>query len=226
MNSQVDKARYFINYLKVDSLYTLAGDESKSVLYPEDKVNLKHIITTLPGVCNYKEYKNANRLTPQSSRKIDIGYRGRPLQYWLGEFGQRKSEIGKFFKNISHELQLNIDIETSEAKRIYGKKWYGFLESAKQLWELRVGSGLIRYGRYYSKRVRSIHFKSSSASFQEVQEKTLYKYQQRTIYTAISPRVFEAAILKTCQILTRGDYSGVIKPDIHYIPINPDFFRL
>ena len=62
-----------------------------------------------------------------------------------------------------------------------------------------------------------------SASFQEVQEKILYKYPQSTIYTAISPRVFEAALLKTCQILTRGDYSGVIKPDIHYIPINPDF---
>ena len=141
---QVDKARYFINYLKIDSLYTLAGDESKSVLYPEDKVNLKHIITTLPGyVCNYKEYKNANRLTPQSSRKIDIGYRGRPLQYWLGEFGQRKSEIGKFFKNISHELQLNVDIETSEAKRIYGKKWYGFLESCKATLGVEGGSGLI-----------------------------------------------------------------------------------
>ena len=61
---QVDKARYFINYLRVDSLYTLAGDESKSVLYPEDKVKLKHIITTLPGyVTNQNQYKNTNRLT-------------------------------------------------------------------------------------------------------------------------------------------------------------------
>ncbi len=45
----------------------------------------------------------------------------------------------------------------------------------------------------------------------------------KPIYRAISPRVFEAAMTKTCQILTRGDYSGVIEPDIHYIPIEPDF---
>ena len=145
------------------------------------------------------------------------------MQYWLGEFGQRKSEIGKFFKNISHDFQLNIDIETSEAKRIYGKKWYGFLESCKATLGVEGGSGLIDTDGIIQKECDQYISDHPSASFQEVQEKILYKYQQRTIYTAISPRVFEAAILKTCQILTRGDYSGVIKPDIHYIPINLDF---
>ena len=85
------------------------------------------------------------------------------------------------------------------------------------------GSGLIDTDGIIQKECDQYISNHPSASFQEVQEKILYKYQQRTIYTAISPRVFEAAILKTCQILTRGDYSGVIKPDIHYIPINPDF---
>jgi hypothetical protein len=41
-------------------------------------------------------------------------------------------------------------------------------------------------------------------------------------FTAISPRVMEAALLNSCQILVEGHYSGLIQPWEHYIPINSD----
>jgi hypothetical protein len=44
----------------------------------------------------------------------------------------------------------------------------------------------------------------------------------RTVFSAISPRLFEAALAGTCQILVPGKYLGILKPDEHYIPLAPD----
>jgi len=45
----------------------------------------------------------------------------------------------------------------------------------------------------------------------------------RFVFTAISPRVFEAGLLKSGLILVKGDYSDVVRPWEHYIPIERDF---
>jgi hypothetical protein len=38
----------------------------------------------------------------------------------------------------------------------------------------------------------------------------------------ITSRHFEAMGCGTCQILLRGDYCGVLQPDVHYLPLEPD----
>jgi len=42
-------------------------------------------------------------------------------------------------------------------------------------------------------------------------------------FTAISPRLFEAAAAGTCQVLRPDDYIGVLEPWVHYLPLNHDF---
>ena len=44
--------------------------------------------------------------------------------------------------------------------------------------------------------------------------------------TTITPRIFDSAITKTCQILVEGEYNGIIKPDIHYIPLKRDLSNI
>jgi len=39
----------------------------------------------------------------------------------------------------------------------------------------------------------------------------------------MSPRVFEAAAVRSCQILFEGRYSGILEPMVHYIPLKKDF---
>ena len=39
----------------------------------------------------------------------------------------------------------------------------------------------------------------------------------------ISPKIFEAIRLKTVLVLFEGKYSGIIKPNIHFIPLKKDF---
>ncbi len=38
----------------------------------------------------------------------------------------------------------------------------------------------------------------------------------------ISPRVFEAITLRTVLVLFEGDYSGVLQPNVHFIPLKKD----
>ena len=42
----------------------------------------------------------------------------------------------------------------------------------------------------------------------------------------ISPRHLEACLTRTGQILVEGEYNGILKPDLHYIPLKADFSNL
>ena len=42
----------------------------------------------------------------------------------------------------------------------------------------------------------------------------------------ISPRVFEAIALRTALVLFEGEYSGIIAPGVHYIPLKKNLSNL
>jgi hypothetical protein len=52
------------------------------------------------------------------------------------------------------------------------------------------------------------------------------KLQCRFYSKTISSRHFDAIGTKTCQIMFPGEFSGILKPDIHYIALNKDFSNI
>ena len=55
-------------------------------------------------------------------------------------------------------------------------------------------------------------------------ERLLAQYDGKGVYyLTMSPRVFEAAAVRSCQILFEGRYSGILEPMVHYIPLKKDF---
>ena len=62
-----------------------------------------------------------------------------------------------------------------------------------------------------------------TATFQEVQARFFKTYEGLYTLNQISPRCFEAIALKTVLILYEGEYSGILKPWRHYIPLKKDF---
>ena len=56
--------------------------------------------------------------------------------------------------------------------------------------------------------------------------KILEPWEGRIHYRTISPRIFEAAAFRVCQILYEGDYQGVLQPMVHYIPLKKDFSNM
>ena len=55
---------------------------------------------------------------------------------------------------------------------------------------------------------------------------SLPRWEDNVYYRTISPRHFEAAAFRICQVLFEGRYSGVLEPMVHYIPLKKDFSNI
>jgi hypothetical protein len=121
-----------------------------------------------------------------------------------------------------------MDIETDEDKRIYGPRWPKFLANCKAVLGVEAGVSVFDIDNIvrpqYAKIVKGhpdISFPKSP--FEKVYEKLLVPYEDNIFYRTISPRHFEAAAFRVCQILFEGKYSEILKPMEHYIPLKKDF---
>ena len=54
-------------------------------------------------------------------------------------------------------------------------------------------------------------------------EGPLGRWDENFSYRTISPRHFEAAAFRICQVLFEGEYSDVLRPMVHYVPLKKDF---
>jgi hypothetical protein len=61
------------------------------------------------------------------------------------------------------------------------------------------------------------------SNFDEVQRRLLAPYEGRIRQNQISPRCFEAAALRTAMVLYEGEYSKILQPGRHFVPLRKDF---
>ena len=66
----------------------------------------------------------------------------------------------------------------------------------------------------------------SEAFYWEAYAAYLKEYEENVNYAQISPRHFEAAATRTLQILYEGEYSGILKPHRHFLPLRRDLSNL
>ena len=57
----------------------------------------------------------------------------------------------------------------------------------------------------------------------EIFDKHLHHLEKEIKMNQISPKMFEAISLKTALVLFEGEYSGILKPNRHFIPLKKDF---
>ena len=182
------------------------------------------IIYTIPGYVNQDMINTASKIAkPYSDRKIDIGYRGRELISYMGRGALEKYEIAVDFRKYAADMDLNLDIETSEEKRIYGDKWYYFLSECRGVLGVEAGVSIFDIEDVVREQFNQMIAAKPNISFDELSNKLLNQWENNIFYRTLSPRHFEAAALKICQILFEGEYSGIMKPMVHYIPLKKDF---
>jgi hypothetical protein len=218
------KQRYdFLNQFKIDCVYTLIEPSFWKDTYLK-YTKVKKIIHTLPGyVSDALIERAAGNVVPSERRGIDIGYRGRRLEFYMGKGSQEKYEIGVVFKEKAVELDLKLDIETEERKRLYGKAWYQFIGQCKAVLGVEAGVSIFDVEDIVYQKYRQLIAANPKITFNEMSKKLLNQWEDRIPYRTISPRHFEAAAFRTCQILFEGNYSGILHPMIHYIPLKKDF---
>ncbi|HYW56840.1 MAG TPA: hypothetical protein VE934_07760 [Polaromonas sp.] len=159
---------------------------------------------------------------PFDIRPIDVGYRARKLLPYFGRVGEIKWTIGRDFAKKAQDARLVTDIVIGEQGTLLGEAWLDFINNSKFTLGSNSGSSLLDPRGKIQHDVRAYVTAHPEASFEEVEAACFKGLDSLHEFTAISPRVMEAALLNSCQILVEGRYSGVIEPWEHYIPIKSD----
>ena len=217
---RVDDIVENLNYIKTDLLFTCVPDSEIEKVYPSSKLPRLKKINVLTGYVpkNLLEAPDVS----YESRQLDVVYRARKVPTWLGRLGQDKWEIADNFLDGAKKHNLKTDISYHEKDRIYGQDWINFLQSSKATLGCESGASVFDFSGEIQKNVAYYEEENPDAPFSKLEELFFLDLEGKIKLNQISPRCFEAAALKTLMILYEGDYSGILVPWKHYVPLKKD----
>jgi hypothetical protein len=215
-----------IDELGVDCIYSLLEPSEYSKVYLA-RTRCTRIRHTLTGYVDDGLIDLAGRLTvPFEQRTVDIGYRARDLAFYCGRGGQEKSAIGNEVLSRLAGSGLALDIATNAQSRIYGDDWYRFVANCRAVLGVEAGVSIVDIDGEVARRCEALLRQEPHLDFEEVSRRVLAPFEDNVYYRTISPRIFEAAALRTCMILFEGRYNDLLQPMVHYIPLHKDFSNL
>lgn len=221
---QVDHYTAMMRYLGIDVLFTPYPAEKIPLIYDEKRLPNVTKLTTLTG---YVPDRFVNlEPPPLETRNIDVGYRGREIPFWLGILSQEKAWIGKGFLKHATTYDLRCDIAWKEQDRIYGNDWDRFISSCKTMLGTESGVSITDFDGSIEFKTMEYLQANPHADFWEVYEHVLRPFEGNLVENTISPRVFECAAHRTAMILFPGEYSKILEPWVHYIPLQKDFSNI
>jgi hypothetical protein len=217
----VNKVHEALRFMGIHLLFTCVPDGEVARVYPEAALPGVTKVTNLTGYV--PDSLVHQPVPPITERPIDVGYRTRKPPYWLGELGFEKWDIADRFAAHARESGLHLDLSYHEADRLYGTAWTRFIAQCKAMLGVESGASVFDFEGTLQSRVDEYVAAHPAATFHGVQEKFLKPYEKLIRLNQISPRCFEAAALRTSMVLYEGEYSGILKPGRHYVPLRKDF---
>ena len=220
-----EETRRFIDRVHINTVYTVVPYDQMEKVYPKKRFPDTYFFNVLTGYISEEmhEYQNVKQT---KDRKILIGYRGRDIGAWYGDLGHDKLMIGIRMKEECKKRNLNVDIEWEDDKRIYKGEWLEWVASCKAILGTESGSNVFDDNGTLKKLIQNEIQKHPNITYEELHDKYLKDVDGRVITNQISPKVFEAISLKTALVLMEGEYSGVIEPWIHFIPLKKDYSNI
>lgn len=209
--------------LGFDIVFTCVPPADVEKIYPQAQFPRTEFITLLTGYVPDILAEQERPRRPLRDRPVVIGYRGRDIGSRYGRLAFEKYEIGRRMREICVARGIRHDIEVAEEKRIYGDQWYEFVESCRAMLGTESGSNVFDHDGSIEARYETLSRElGHPVGYEQFRRYT--EAQDRSIDMGqISPRVFEAAALKTPLILFTGRYSNAIAPGKHYIELKKDF---
>ena len=210
-----------IREMDIHVLFTCIPEHAIEKVYPCAELPSISCFNNLTGYIPTRLLERA--VPPIAARPIDVGYRTRKPAYWLGQLGNEKWEIADRFASHARNTGLRLNLSYAEADRLYGEAWTRFIAQCKSMLGVESGASVFDFDGSLQSRVEHYVASHPGATFEEVQAKFLLPYEGRIRQNQISPRCFEAAALRTAMVLYEGEYSGVLRPGLHFIPLRKDF---
>lgn len=215
----VDAVTASARELGVGLLYTVVPEREIQKLYGERLPDVD-VIQTLTGFVP-DELLEAGTPPPEE-RPVDIGYRGRELPFWTGRLAHEKASIVRDVLELAPRHGLVCDIAWREEDRIYGPDWTRFLTRCKATLGTPSGASIVDPDGSVEAAAREYLAGHATASFEEVHAAVLAPHEGSILIDVVSPRMFEAAALRTAMILYPGGYSGILEPGVHYLALERD----
>ena len=209
-----------LEYLGAHVLFTCVPNEEIEKVYPSSRLPGLRKVNVLTGYV--PEALLSRPLVPYSNRKIDVGYRARRLSAFYGELAREKWLIGERFGADAPRYGLICDLSSKEHERLYGEAWIEFVSSCKAMLGVESGASVFDFTGKIQRDVEAYERRCPSAGFEEIRDRFFPGLDGLIKLNQISPRCFEAAALGTLMILYEGEYSGVLIPWKHYVPLKKD----
>ena len=214
--------KQFIRDLGIRIVFTCMPEPAIPAVYGDLLGAGVRFINVLTGYVP-ERLEHAPFARPMGARRIWIGYRGRVNPFWYGRLGREKLEIGQRMREVCRARNISCDIEWTEDKRIYGDAWYSFLGGCRATLGTESGSTLFDWNGQVRAAVEAQLRQRPATTFEEIYDAWLGKHDHEIATNQISPRIFEAIATRTALILYEGQYSNVLQPHAHYLPLRKDF---
>ncbi len=211
--------------LGVSVIFTNFDCTCRQLLYPimHDQAIFYKCFTGYVDDIAAQQY--ANKLQPPAQRPYDIVYRASHLPYWFGSQGQLKHQIGEVVAERAGAFGLRCNISTRPEDVILGNQWLDFLASGRVVIGCESGSSVLDRRGEIKAQLRALLHQNPKLSFAQANAYLSPGWDDYQFF-AVSPRHFEAIIVKTCQVLVEGAYDGILEADKHYISLKRDFSNL
>jgi len=215
------KSCVLIRKLGIQTVFTTVPENFVHQVYPPDELPG---VTFRPCLTGYiPDELPLELVEPVSARPVWLAYRGRKLPVWYGHLGSEKFSIAVRMKAECMARGVPHDVEWEEAKRINGQAWFGFMTRARAVLGTESGANVMDAWGDIRRGVEAMQSKRPDASEEELYELLVAPHENNVTMNQISPKIFEAIALKTGLVLFEGGYSGIIKPDRHFIPLRKDY---
>jgi len=220
----------FANRYKISCIYSCLKPRYFDEVYLSRCPSVKKVIPTLTGYVSESMVKNARKFAKEyKQRAVDVGYRARKVPSYLGLGGLEKVEIAEKFLKYANVAGLSLDIKCREEDRIYGDHYWRWLGNLRAILGVESGGSIFdldnevwdEYNRKLGKENSPVG--DRVVGYEELAPEIVKRWENRIRYRAISPRCFEAAAFRICQIMYLGEYNNILQPNVHYLPLERDF---
>ena len=206
----------------IDIVYTVLPKYAR-ILYPSSlrTAEIKEALTGYVDDFSIETGRRFNRSFDERSH--DIVQRVTMHPPWGGSFSQIKGKMALRFAECSRsDGRYSVDISTRAEDVLTGDQWLQFLGDGRYVLGNESGVSLWDPEGTYLDQTRKYLDKYPSASFEEVEASCFPGKDGQHTFRAISPRLFESAVMGCSPILTEGEYLGLLRPWEHYIPVRLD----
>lgn len=215
------RAWHWIKLLGFHLVFTVVPEAGIKRIYPPAEFPVTRFVTNLTGYVP-PALPEAASVIPPSQRSLVIGYRGRPLPLRYGGLGFEKVAIGKMVREYCDQRGITSDIAWTEDARIYGPAWIEFMRSCRAMLGSESGSNAFDWDGGLQSRLDAFAARHPHATDIEIYEQVVKPVELDGVMNQVSPRIFEAIAARTVLVLFEGEYSGVVQPDLHFIPLKKD----